>query len=185
MLRETFVSVLLRAAAAVPVAALAGMAGGGIAAAGMAAAGMAGDGSGPAHAAIAKAQDTPEAAFERYRQLINTHDFSKLAESVIAQDALFVFTDKVHRGQDEVRAAFNQTWSTLPDEIYTMEDAQWLARDRDTAVVVFRYSYRGTAKTGQALSGGGHGTNLYKRTAAGWRLAYEHLSHDPRPAPAS
>lgn len=66
-----------------------------------------------------------------------------------------------------------------------MTDAQWLARDKDTAVVVFRYSYRGTTKTGRLLSGGGHGTNLYKRSAAGWRLAYEHLSHDPKPSPAS
>lgn len=137
----------------------------------------------PAVAEVKK--DTPEAAFERYRELINTHDFDRLAEEVVADDALFVFTDKVHRGMDEVRAAFNRTWSVLPDEVYTMTDAEWLTRDRDSAVVVFRYSYKGTLKNGQTLSGGGHGTNLYKRTPAGWRLAYEHLSHDPKPAPAS
>lgn len=131
----------------------------------------------------AAAQDTPEAAFERYRTLINTHEFERLAEAVIAPDALFVFTDKTHRGMEEIRAAFNRTWQTLPDEVYTMGDAQWLARDRDSALVVFRYSYRGTTPTGQLLTGGGHGTNLYKRTPAGWRLAYEHLSHDPQPAP--
>jgi len=139
-----------------------------------------------ADAPAAVAQDTPEAAFERYRALINTHDFEQLAEAVIAPEALFVFTDKTHRGVDEIRAAFNRTWSVLPDEVYTMSDAQWLTRDRESALVVFRYSYRGTTKNGQLLSGGGHGTNLYKRTPAGWRLAYEHLSHDPRPAaPAS
>jgi len=137
-------------------------------------------------AVIAVTQDTPEAAFERYRALINTHDFEQLAESVIAPDALFVFTDKTHRGMDEIREAFNRTWSILPDEIYTMGDEQWLARGPDAALVVFRYSYQGTAKNGKLLTGGGHGTNLYKRTAAGWRLAYEHLSHDPKPtAPAS
>ena len=127
--------------------------------------------------------DTPEAAFDRYRQLINTHDFDRLAASVIAADALFVFTEKKHRGIEEIRAAFNQTWSVLPDEVYTMTDAQWLARDSHSALVAFRYTYRGTMKNGQSLSGGGHGTNLYKRTPAGWRLAYEHLSHDPKPAP--
>ena len=127
--------------------------------------------------------DTPEAAFERYRQLINTHDFDQLAASVVAADALFVFTEKKHRGIGEIRAAFNQTWSLLPDEVYTMSEAQWLARDSHSALVVFRYTYRGTLKNGQPLSGGGHGTNLYKRTPAGWRLAYEHLSHDPKPAP--
>ena len=135
----------------------------------------------PAHAADA-AGDTPEAAFERYRTFINTHDFERLADQVIAPDALFVFTEKSHRGLDAVRAAFQNTWSILPDEVYAMSQPEWLARDRDTALVVFRYSYKGTLKSGQALSGGGHGTNLYKRTPAGWRLAYEHLSHDPKPA---
>ena len=137
----------------------------------------------PAVAAV-QASDTAEAAFERYRTLINTHDFDQLAASVIAPDALFVFTDKAHRGLEEVRAAFNRTWSVLPDEVYTMTGAQWLAQDVTSALVVFRYDYRGTTKEGLALSGGGHGTNLYKKTPSGWRLAYEHLSHDPKPAPA-
>ena len=133
-------------------------------------------------ALAASHDDTAEAAFERYRTLINRHDFEQLAREVIAPDALFVFTDKAHRGLGEVRSAFHQTWAALPDEVYTMSDPQWLARDRDTAVVAFRYSYKGTLKNGQPLTGGGHGTNLYKRTAQGWRLAYEHLSHDPKPA---
>ncbi len=126
--------------------------------------------------------DSPEAAFERYRAQINTHDFDLLARDVIAPDALFVFTDKVHRGIAEVRAAFARTWTALPDEVYAMTEPQWLTRDQSSAVVVFRYSYSGTLKSGQPLAGGGHGTNLYKRTPAGWRLAYEHLSHDPKPA---
>lgn len=134
--------------------------------------------------AMPQTEDSPEAAFDRYRQLINGHDFDQLAAAVIAPDALFVFTEKTHRGIDEIRTAFNHTWSILPDEVYTMTDAQWLARDSHSALVAFRYHYRGTTKNGQTLSGGGHGTNLYKRTPAGWRLTYEHLSHDPKPAPA-
>ena len=126
--------------------------------------------------------DTAEAAFERYRTQINTHDFDRLARDVIAPDAWFVFTDKQHRGVDEARAAFQQTWATLPDEVYTMSEPQWLARGDNSAVVVFRYAYKGTLKSGQTVAGGGHGTNLYKRTPAGWRLAYEHLSYDPKPA---
>lgn len=126
--------------------------------------------------------DTPEAAFRRYQAEINGHDFDRLARDVIAPDALFVFTNEMHRGTAAVRSAFNATWSVLPDEIYTMSEPEWLARDRDTALVAFRYSYKGTMTNGRSLSGGGRGTNLYKRTPAGWRLAYEHLSHDAKPA---
>ena len=125
--------------------------------------------------------DSAEAAFERYKAEINTHDFDRLADDVIADDAVFVFSDATHRGIDAARGAFNRTWSIIPDEVYTMEQAEWLARDANTAVVAFRYGYKGTMKDGKPLAGGGHGTNVYKRTAKGWRLAYEHLSHDTKP----
>ena len=129
--------------------------------------------------AVAAEIDTPEAAFERYRAEINRHDFDRLAKEVIAPDALFVFTEKMHRGLDEVRAAFNATWSVLPNEVYSMSEPEWLARDENSALVAFRYRYKGTLKDGKVLEGGCRGTNLYKRTPTGWRLAYEHLSHDP------
>ncbi|NCT66907.1 MAG: nuclear transport factor 2 family protein [Rhodanobacteraceae bacterium] len=131
--------------------------------------------------ALAAPADTPQAAFERYRTQINQHDFDRLAREVIAIDAVFVFTDKVHRGIDAARREFNATWSTLPDEVYTMSEPEWLSLDADSALVAFRYGYRGTLANGKPLQGGGRGTNLFVRTPAGWRLKYEHLSHDPAP----
>lgn len=127
-------------------------------------------------AAAAKGADTPETAFERYREKINLHDFSRLEEDVIAPEARFVFGTEVHRGIAEARAAFNRTWSTIPDEVYTMEGAEWLAKDRRTALVSFRYRYRGTMRDGRVIEGGGLGANLFRRTPKGWRLVYEHLS---------
>lgn len=126
----------------------------------------------------ASAPDTPEAAFERYKETINLHDFSRLAENVIASDAIFHFSGERHSGLAEVRDAFERTWSILPDEIYTMDQPEWIVREQDHALLSFRYRYAGTTPSGEKLSGGGHGTNLYRRTHLGWRLAYEHLSHD-------
>jgi ketosteroid isomerase-like protein len=131
----------------------------------------------------ATAPDTPDAAFERYRSEINLHDFDRLARGVIASDARFVFAGEKHQGIDAVRASFNRTWATIPDEVYTMDEAEWLSRDRSSALVAFRYRYRGTMANGRALAGGGYGTNLYRRTPEGWRLAYEHLSPDPALTP--
>lgn len=130
--------------------------------------------------AAAHAADTPEAAFERYRAEINTHDFERLARDVVAQDAVFVFAEKVHRGVDAARAAFNETWKTLPDEVYSMSEAEWLAKDTKTAVVAFRYGYKGVLTDGRSLEGGGRGMNVYRLTDAGWRLTYEHLSPDAK-----
>lgn len=127
-----------------------------------------------------QAADTPEAAFDRYRDEINTHDFDRLADDVVATDVVFVFAEKVHRGVEAARAAFNDTWKTLPDEVYSMTEAEWLAKDANTAVVAFRYGYKGTLTDGRALEGGGRGVNVYRLTGAGWRLSYEHLSPDAK-----
>lgn len=129
------------------------------------------------------ARDGPEAAFERYRRLINGHDFGTLAAEVIGPDPRFIFAGESHRGLAAARAAFERTWATIPDEVYTMDGAEWLSRDSASAVVSFRYRYRGTMADGRVLTGGGYGTNLFRRTGAGWRLVYEHLSPDPALTP--
>ena len=135
--------------------------------------------------ASAATRDSAEDAFRRYQAKINLHDFSQLATDVVAPDALFVFGSETHQGLPAVRLAFEQTWSDLPDEVYLMSEPQWPSLDRDSAVVRFAYSYRGTTKEGKTLTGGGTGTNLYRRSAKRWRLAYEHLAPDPKVALAS
>lgn len=137
--------------------------------------------------AVARAGgDSPEAAFGRYVKLINTHDFDLLAREVIAPDAVFVFSDEIHRGLAEVRAAFNRTWAVLPDEVYSMDQVEWLSRGRESAACTFRYAYAGTMQGGRRLEGGGRGMNLLVRRPEGWRIRYEHLTPDTkRPAASS
>jgi hypothetical protein len=79
-----------------------------------------------------------------------------------------------------VRAAFNRTWATLPDEVYSMTNAEWLSLDEQSALVTFQYRYRGTMPNGTSLEGGGFGTNLYRMNGKRWWLVYEHLSPDPK-----
>lgn len=127
------------------------------------------------------ASDTAEAAFERYRATINLHDFNRLALDVIAPDARFSFGEETHEGIEAVRLSFNRSWSVLPDEVYTMTPLRWVRLDDRSALVFFRYAYRGTTSDGRRLSGGGAGINLFRQSAAGWRLFEEHLSADPTP----
>jgi ketosteroid isomerase-like protein len=120
--------------------------------------------------------DTPEAAFARYRSSIDLHSFDHLARHVIAERPIFVFGDKVYAGREAARAAFIAAWAKLPDETYRMSEARWIARDRTSAVVAFRYDYQGTTADQGVVTGGGRGTNVFQKTPDGWRLAYEHLS---------
>lgn len=127
--------------------------------------------------------DTARLAFDRYRRLINLHDFDLLAGQVIAPDAVFVFSDRLERGLDAVRASFLRTWAILPDEIYAMSDPEWLLDGRDGAACAFRYAYAGTMTSGRRLTGGGRGVILLRPGGRGWRVVYEHLTPAPAAAP--
>lgn len=129
-------------------------------------------------ASAVQAAETPQAAFETYRDQINRHDFAVLEQSVMGEHPVFIFADKRHDGLDAIRAAFRQTWMVLPDEIYSMTGERWLFSDDSHAACTFRYSYRGTMTDGRALSGGGQGVNIYQRTPDGWRLVFEQLTPD-------
>ena len=125
----------------------------------------------------------PEEAFELYRKLINDHDLDLLERRVIDPAITCVFRNIVHRGLAAVREAFETAWSDLPDEWYDMRDPEWVASGSDTAVVQFRYAFRGT-RQGQPVVGSGRGTNVYRLNLGSWRLVHEHLSADPAPAEA-
>lgn len=71
------------------------------------------------------------------------------------------------RGPEE---AFETAWADLPDEWYEMTKPEWIASGSDTAAVLFRYAFRGTRR-GQPVVGSGRGTNVYRLSPRGWRLA--------------
>ena len=120
----------------------------------------------------------PEPAFELYRSLINSHDFSLLEEHVVDGSITCVFGQQVHRGLAAVRTEFERAWLELPDEHYEMSDAEWLIVGSETAVALFDYRFAGNDRQGKRVVGKGRGTNVYRLTPHGWRLAHEHLSPD-------
>lgn len=61
-----------------------------------------------------------------YIRLTNTHQFDKLAP-LIAEDAIFWFSSGSYRGLSAIRAAFERTWGLIQDEVYAVEDVEWLA----------------------------------------------------------
>jgi ketosteroid isomerase-like protein len=121
---------------------------------------------------------TPQDFMRAYATQTNTHDFDRVAP-LIAPAAVYFFSDGTYTGEDELRAAFERTWTTIRDEDYRIEDVRWLARDERVAVCVYRFRWRGLVD-GQPREGVGRGTSVLARSDAGWRVAHEHLS--PMPA---
>ncbi|WP_460515858.1 YybH family protein [Flindersiella endophytica] len=118
------------------------------------------------------------AAFlRRYEAATNTHDFERIAPLICA-DATYVFSEdslNPNRGIEEIRAAIEQTFATIQDEVYEISDVEWVAVSAELAVCTYRFSWQGRID-GEPASGQGRGTNVITRRDGDWRMLYEHLS---------
>ncbi len=114
-------------------------------------------------------------AFVRgYEEATNSHDLSRLAP-LIAEDAVYWFSDGSHRGRKAVLAAIADTFATIRDEVYRIEDLEWVTHSDSSAVCRYRFRWTGTVD-GQPRSGSGRGTNVIVNSAGTWQMLHEHLS---------
>jgi len=76
-----------------------------------------------------------EQTLSSYEKAANSGDFDQV-EPLIANDALYWFTDGSFDGIDEIRRAFEATWATIHDETYEIEDIRWVAVSKTVAVCI-------------------------------------------------
>jgi ketosteroid isomerase-like protein len=118
--------------------------------------------------------DAPTGFIRAYEQATNSHDIARLAP-LVAPDAVYWFSDGSHRGRDAVLAAIAETFATIHDEVYRIDDLEWIAANHDHAVCRYRFAWTGTVN-GHPRSGSGRGTNVLVNTDGTWQMLHEHLS---------
>jgi ketosteroid isomerase-like protein len=111
---------------------------------------------------------------KRYEQATNRHDFGLLVP-LIAEDATYWFTEGSYRGIDAIQAAVERTFATIFDEVYEIQDLEWVAVADDLAVCRYRFSWKGVID-GEPASGHGRGTNVMTKRDGTWKMSHEHLS---------
>lgn len=116
----------------------------------------------------------PTAFIRAYEQATNSHDTTQLAP-LIASDAIYWFTDGSHRGREATLAAISQTFATIHDEVYRINELEWIIADSNHAVCRYRFSWTGTVH-GLPRSGTGRGTNVLVNNDGAWQMLHEHLS---------
>ncbi|WP_030927589.1 YybH family protein [Streptomyces sp. NRRL B-24720] len=109
-----------------------------------------------------------------YEQATNSHDITRLVP-LIAPDAVYWFSDGSHRGREAVLSAISKTFAAIRDEIYRIDDLEWIAHGNDHAVCRYRFTWTGTID-GRPRSGSGRGTNVLVSNAGTWQMHHEHLS---------
>jgi SnoaL-like domain len=112
-----------------------------------------------------------------YMRCTNTHQFDLVAP-LIAEDAIYWFTDGSYRGREAIRAAFERTWAVIQDEEYVIENLEWLTVDMRSAACVYSFRWQGRID-GVIHEGCGRGTTVLCKLNERWQVTHEHLSRWP------
>jgi ketosteroid isomerase-like protein len=114
------------------------------------------------------------AFLRRYEQANNSHEIDRVVP-LIAEDAVYWFSDGSYRGSDEITGAIERTFDAIRDEKYEITDLEWVVLVADHAVCRYRFFWTGVVD-GQPRSGQGRGTNVIVRRDGAWKMQHEHLS---------
>lgn len=114
------------------------------------------------------------AFLRRYERANNSHRIDRVLP-MIAEDAVYWFTDGSFHGVPEIATAIQRTFDAIQDENYEIRDLEWLVLGAEHAVCRYRFRWTGTVD-GRSRSGQGRGTNLIVRRDGEWKILHEHLS---------
>lgn len=114
------------------------------------------------------------AFMRQYEQATNRHDFNQLTP-LIADDATYWFTDGSYHGIDAIKAAVERTFTTILDEVYKIDQLEWIAVAENLGVCRYHFRWTGVIH-GTPASGNGRGTNLVVKRNGNWKMLHEHLS---------
>lgn len=114
------------------------------------------------------------AFLRRYEQANNSHEIDRVVP-LIAEDAVYWFSDGSYRGLDEITGAIERTFDAIHDEKYEIKDLEWVVLVPDHAVCRYRFFWTGVVD-GQPQSGEGRGTNVIVKRDGAWKMLHEHLS---------
>ena len=116
----------------------------------------------------------PEDFIRAYERALATQDWNQV-EPLIHANACITFSDgTVHKGKSEVKRAFENNFSIIQDETYSMLNVHWVLRSVETAAYLFDFHWSGYIN-GKPAQGAGRGTSVLIKERDIWQLLVEHL----------
>jgi len=110
---------------------------------------------------------------KEYEIATNSHNFDNV-KKLIAEQAIYWFSDGSFQGFDSIRKAFENTWKKVMDEAYQIKNLRWIAISEKAAACIYEFYWTGMID-GEKKSGNGRGTNVLVNDH-GWKIVHEHLS---------
>lgn len=78
-----------------------------------------------------------------YEQATNSHDIAQLIP-LIAPRAVYWFSDGSHRGREAILSAIAATFATIRDEMYQINELEWITYSDHHAVCRYQFTWAGT-----------------------------------------
>jgi len=117
-----------------------------------------------------------KAFLKMYEQAANSRNFDNVAP-LIADRAVFWFTNGECKGKPAIRKAFEDTYASIQDETYTITDLEWVVVDYQVATCTYKFKSDGIVN-GKHRVYEGKGTNVLKRINGNWQIMHEHLNKE-------
>lgn len=111
-----------------------------------------------------------------YEVASNSRHFANVSP-LIANDAIYWFTDGKHKGKHAIEEAFEDTWGRIQEETYTISDVEWIAKNYWVSSCIYTFTSKGILD-GKPATFTGKGTSVLRRIDGSWRVVHEHLSRD-------
>lgn len=100
-----------------------------------------------------------------YERATRSKDFDNVAP-LLHPDAFYRFNDGDHRGLDELRGAFVNTWKKIQEEVYEISDLRAIVWSDDLVSVIYIFKWAGVVD-GVPATGSGRGLNTLTRGTDG------------------
>jgi len=121
---------------------------------------------------------TPQACMAAFIASLLGRDIAA-ALALLTDDVVFYYSNGVMiLGKDAFAATMTASWNRIECYAYTTHDPLWLAQSDAAAAVIYGFSWSGLVDD-KEVGSSGRATRVFRRDAAGWRLAHEHLSAGP------
>ena len=114
-----------------------------------------------------------ETFLEAYEKAASSRNFTRVSP-LIADDAVFIFTDGTFKGKTEIKKAFEDTWHKIQNETYSISSVTWVKMGYRNAMCEYLFTSDGTVN-GKRKIYKGKGKNTFKRINGNWRIVKEHL----------
>lgn len=111
---------------------------------------------------------------QAYEKAANSRDFDNVAP-LIADNAVFIFTNGTFKGKLAIHKAFKDTWNKIQKETYSVSNIKWLKNGYRNAICEYSFKSDGIVD-GKRQVYEGRCKNQLKRIDGNWRIIHEHLS---------